>query len=94
MIFKTLSDGRILTGTNELQTGAEKGVRVFPNPFANRFTIETDEQVNEVKLYNMMGQVIYTGTSKEVNTTQLPYGVYILHVVTNKNTYVQRVLKK
>jgi hypothetical protein len=41
-----------------------------------------------------LGQEVYKGDTKEVSTAYLPYGVYVLHVVTNKNTYVQRILKK
>jgi hypothetical protein len=93
-IFKTLPDGRILTGNEEVKNKAPIGIKFFPNPAGEQFTIQTDEEIREVQLYNMMGQVIYSGTSKEVATDNLPYGVYVLHVVTNKNTYVQRILKK
>jgi hypothetical protein len=94
LIFKTLPDGRILTGNEEVKNEAPFGIKIYPNPAGEQFTIQTDEEIREVQLYNMMGQVIYSGTSKEVATDKLPYGVYVLHVVTNKNTYVQRILKK
>jgi hypothetical protein len=94
LIFKTLPDGRILTGNEEVKNEAPFGIKIYPNPAGEQFTIQTDEEIREVQLYNMMGQVIYSGTSKEVATDKLPYGVYVLHVITNKNTYVQRILKK
>jgi hypothetical protein len=78
--------------SNSVQT--EPAITTHPNPAGEQFTIQTDEEIREVQLYNMMGQVIYSGTSKEVATDKLPYGVYVLHVITNKNTYVQRILKK
>jgi|GEM_PF-3311718 hypothetical protein len=69
-------------------------ITTHPNPAGEQFTIQTDEIVKEVKLFNVLGQEVYKGDNKEVSTAYLPYGVYVLHVVTNKNTYVQRILKK
>jgi hypothetical protein len=93
-IFKTLPDGRILTGHEEVKNKAPIGIKIFPNPADDQFAILTDEIVKEVKLFNVLGQEVYKGDTKEVSTAYLPYGVYVLHVVTNKNTYVQRILKK
>src|SRR5690606_39525887 len=52
--------------------------KVYPNPTSNYITIELDEEINEVLLYTTSGSQIMSSTSKELNITHLPNGVYLM----------------
>lgn len=75
---------------NELSTSTlslEKGVNmsVFPNPTSDLLQITTQKPLNEVQLYNTLGQQIYQqqGLQQEqvqVDVSHLPKGMYIVRV--------------
>jgi len=76
-------------------TGTESGpfdIKIFPNPSSGKFTVEinktnTKEKDIEIKLFNMLGQEVYTSKSVFVNNKEtieldesIAQGAYILQV--------------
>lgn len=68
--------------------------KVYPNPTSNYITIELDEEINEVLLYTTSGSQIMSSTSKELNITHLPNGVYLMKVATNTGIGFIKIIKK
>ena len=36
----------------------DKGIKVYPNPFSNLITIETNEPIFKIEIYNLLGQMV------------------------------------
>ncbi len=55
-----------------------------PNPFQHKIRIASDEQIEEVQLYNLLGQLIQTqkvnSATIEINTPKLDAGIYFLQI--------------
>jgi N-acetylneuraminic acid mutarotase len=82
----------------------ESTFQVYPNPFKDNFAIETQAKENElltIQLCDILGKVILTkqeiqggsGNKKEIETTELPAGVYLLTVKSNSALNTIRVIK-
>jgi hypothetical protein len=80
------------------------GVDLYPNPFTNVFSLLVD--VNEsqtvlIKIYNLTGQLVYKNEVKVIKgiTTinvepKVSNGIYVLHLVTNKETLINKIIKE
>lgn len=74
----------------------EQSISIFPNPVNNQLNINSSYSGKlDVKLYNLLGQPtavdqINSNGNIQINTTELPEGVYLLEL-TNGN---ERILKK
>jgi hypothetical protein len=79
-------------GIHEIEN--EVFVSVSPNPSSGNFTIRSAEKVTELKIMNMLGQIIY---SSEINDTvtdmniQSP-GTYILYATTKKGVIRNKIV--
>ena len=85
-----------MEGTIEL---VENGFNIYPNPVNDKLYIETEEEVEEVVVYDIFGRRQVTETPSHqggvvVDATELNSGVYIVKVVTEKGEAVQRFVKK
>ncbi|HNX88528.1 MAG TPA: CotH kinase family protein [Paludibacteraceae bacterium] len=74
-------------------------LRVFPNPVQEILYIESDQNISDIKLYNVAGLVMMdikpNINSKALNIRQLPRGIYILHVtLDNGNKLAQKLIRQ
>lgn len=74
----------------------KESVAVNPNPFSNTISIESTEEIYEIKILNIFGQEVFSNTIAnkykiEVNLEELPAGSYFL--VINNSNYNQ-IIKK
>lgn len=66
-------------------------VTVYPNPVKRGANIELTAAFESVVVYNIFGEVIYSGTSLEpINAA----GVYLLKIETNEGVFVKRLVVK
>jgi hypothetical protein len=58
----------------------------YPNPTKNQFTIQLDysDILENVNIYNNLGQLVLTSQKVIVNTTTLSAGLYVVELETNK----------
>jgi len=77
-----------------------KLVKTYPNPMGNQLNIEiTDERVKRIALYDVLGAKIYESavstysTNYQVNTSNLPSGVYLLQVATATGNTTYKLIK-
>lgn len=54
--------------------------RIWPVPTTDRLYMEVQPKM--VQVYNIQGQVLLTGNTKELNVSSLPAGTYTLRIVT------------
>ena len=86
-----------------LESEILEGLKMYPNPFNEDLVLELyskEKQVMDVKLYNMVGQLVYAnnkmlekGTNKMEISPQVSQGVYFLNVYLNDVVSTYRVIK-
>ncbi|MDD2192223.1 MAG: T9SS type A sorting domain-containing protein, partial [Bacteroidales bacterium] len=85
---------------NDISIQKENEILVYPNPTKDEVYITTKgEQINSYSLYNINGQVLLKNekiktNSQKLNLSALTKGVYVLKVVTDKNVYSRKVIKR
>lgn len=69
-------------------------VKVFPNPFGDQITIDTDSNINHVELFDLAGKKIKSFDFVNViDVAFLESGMYELVVYTDKGKVVKQVVK-
>jgi uncharacterized repeat protein (TIGR03803 family) len=91
-IFK-LSNG-VPTSVNQVKANNEN-VKVFPNPSAGVFTIESSviSLQSTVEVYNMLGEKVFTqysipSTQYQIDLTNQPAGIYLYRVIAENGELV------
>jgi hypothetical protein len=59
-------------------------VKVYPNPTTDKL-ITVSKNIKNTILYNINGQKVLETDRNELNVSQLPIGVYLLHTTNNQN---------
>jgi hypothetical protein len=67
----------------------------YPNPVTNSFQIDSSENVEDVKLYNISGRLVKTfKANANYDVSDLATGVYITRIKTQLGTKTLRLVKK
>lgn len=75
------------------------GLNVFPNPVSDILTIDNNEKIKLVQIYNIRGQEVKSipvqKSNKNISVADLNSGVYILKVIDNNGaSAIQKIVKK
>ncbi|MFH2142337.1 MAG: T9SS type A sorting domain-containing protein [Bacteroidota bacterium] len=68
-------------------------VWIYPNPTSGIVIIET-EGIEKTEVIDLQGKQIYVGNEKEIDLSQEPEGVYIIKVITGKQTVIRKLIKQ
>ncbi|WP_225035727.1 T9SS type A sorting domain-containing protein [Winogradskyella sp. SM1960] len=70
-------------------------VKLYPNPGSDKLFIKTTEQVAQLSIYNINGQLVKQAykVTNGVDVSQLPTGLYMVQIKTNNNTITQKFIK-
>ncbi|WP_179318708.1 T9SS type A sorting domain-containing protein [Winogradskyella helgolandensis] len=62
------------------------GFNIYPNPTKNQFTIqlENNKELQNVTIYNNLGQQVLTSKKSVIDTSKLASGLYVVEIETNK----------
>ena len=70
---------------------------LFPNPANDILTVQTDSNIESLKIYNLQGKLLIANTPNSSNNTFdvsfLKKGLYILNVNTKSTSYTHKFLK-
>ena len=73
----------------------EVAISLYPNPAQGVFNISSDAEINEVRIFDMLGQVVYTnrnvGTSHQIDIHGLKNGIYFVQVATREGLQTKRL---
>jgi hypothetical protein len=70
-------------------------LQVYPNPFTNKITIQTRKEIVVWKLRTLYGTTVASGREKDVLTTELPKGMYLLQIALASGEIVtKKVIKE
>ena len=82
-------------GLGEQSTNA---LIIYPNPVNDKLTLEAQEPIGTVEIYNLMGALVYSqencGNNVEINTADWQSGIYFLRHVSSDNVTTRRFIKK
>lgn len=74
-------------------------ITLYPNPVIDVLTIETKHSIQNIAVYNLGGQEVASfkpivQLSNQISLGDLPSGVYMLKLTTNKGTITKKIIKK
>lgn len=64
---------------------------IYPNPASHHITINSDEAIKHVAIYNAQGQLVIYTTNRTIDVSTLSAGIY--YIVTNKETTNKLLIK-
>ncbi len=67
---------------------------IYPNPATSAVTVQTDEVIEQIHIYNSLGEVVQTETQTSFSIEQLPSGVYIIQLQTVQGSFNSRFIKE
>lgn len=67
-------------------------IKVFPNPCANIFNVESEKEIVEIKIYNQIGSLLISSQSitKSIDVSNLSNGIYFIEVKTKDNHLIRQ----
>lgn len=87
-----VNNSNIPLSTSSFKTNS---VLVYPNPVKDYLSINSDIEINSVEIYNLSGQLISKNNiSKNIKTTNLSSGVYIVKVFSLDNVIDFKFIKE
>ena len=73
-------------------------ISLYPNPVNDKLTIEATEAIEHLEVFSITGAKVLGMTSHnetlEINTANLPSGIYVIRMTTQSATEVRRFVKK
>ena len=86
-------NGNSLDNTNNVLEKLE----AYPNPVASQLTIEASDMINQIEIFNILGQsvLILEGTSNKMNidVSSLTAGTYMARVTSGNSSKTIKLIK-
>lgn len=87
---ETLNDALLAAG----DVGVKSTLKVYPNPVSNIFSVQTDEKIKSIELYDTLGRKIKSLPTEKTNTLEgVAKGVYFLKVKTDAKEHIEKIIK-
>lgn len=67
---------------------------LYPNPAKSELTVQTDEQIETISIFNITGELVQNETSNSFSIANLPSGIYMLQVNTGNAIQTKRFIKE
>ena len=71
---------------------------IYPNPVNDKLTIEAEQALRTVEIYNLMGALVYSqkdcANKVEINTSDLTTGIYFIRMTNDKTSEARRFVKE
>ncbi len=92
----TLVEIKMKKITNIVEEENPIEVSVFPNPASDKFIVESNQKISQIKLININGKIagkyVIDAFSTEININELKQGVYFMKIISDKSVKTKRVL--
>jgi len=82
-----------VTAINEYSESSNNLI-IHPNPAKTSLTIICNENIVRVEIFDSNGKLLKTEFNKEINISELLYGVYIFKITTEKGLYIEKIIKE
>lgn len=91
------SDPLTVIVQNDAVAEYENKFDIYPNPVDNHLVIKTEEIVEEINIYNIIGICVYnerSNVSEIIDMSSLNSGTYFVEIKTDKGEVIKRFIKK
>ena len=82
------------SGNLEITETHSANSMLYPNPTTSNLTIETEEIIQTVSIFNTRGSLVQQETTHSFSVEALPIGIYILNLVTENGIQTLRFVKE
>ncbi|WP_298224689.1 T9SS type A sorting domain-containing protein [Flavobacterium sp.] len=80
------------------QISAETTTTVFPNPTHGILSIKASAAIKQIEIYDFNGRMIFSSTENTANVSlnieRFSVGIYLLKVISETGTSIQKIIKK
>ncbi|QOD60048.1 T9SS type A sorting domain-containing protein [Polaribacter haliotis] len=96
LILQTGTYSIINDATASVNDDSLKNVTLYPNPTKDLLTIQTEENISKVIIYNLLGKKLSTHkNTKKIDIRDLAKGVYFAHIFSNNDKKaVTKIIKE
>ena len=70
------------------------GLKLYPNPVQDYLTVSADDDIDTVRIYNLLGVIVSESNSNSVYMGNLARGIYVAEVVSDDKMSRKKVIKK
>ncbi len=85
----------VIAPSTAIKDISETDIKVYPNPITKNLHIKTTEELKSIELYNTNGQLILkTQKTSNISVSQLPKGIYIIKINTEKGVFSSKIIKQ
>ena len=71
---------------------------IYPNPVNDKLTVEANEAIGTIEIYNLMGALVYSqkgcANKVEITTSDLQSGIYFIRMTNDKMSETRRFVKE
>lgn len=79
------------TGINEVQLS--NLYSVYPNPTKSSVFV-SGVDIKQIELCDLSGKRIFTSNEQKINLGNLPKGTYLANIITEKGTFIKKIIKE
>ncbi len=98
----TVTSDRNLVANVQSTEGVGENAKIefvlYPNPVSDKLTVEVSEAIDHIEIFNVAGAMVYSqkncGEMVEIQTSDLPFGTYVIRMTTQSTIEVRRFVKK
>ncbi len=85
----------ILVPDNINEAYVEKTVKVFPNPANDFVSVSSENNINKIEVFNLLGESIYVSEPQQTNfniyTSDYTNGLYLIKIKTDKGETLKKI---
>lgn len=74
----------------QISSELEKNTFIIPNPTNGQIKIISPFEIEKIEVLNIVGEVIYSGSNKELDLSNQSNGIYFVRVFSFDNSFVQK----
>ncbi len=84
-------------GINE-KSKEKPSISIFPNPASDKITISSLDKIKEIKIYNILGELVYesipsiSNTPININLSAKPKGIYFVKIYGEEKNYTEKIV--
>ena len=79
--------------TNVREQINSKRISIYPNPATDKVFVTSDEEVNEIQIFDVFGNLLLSGNGRIFQIADLNSGAYFVRIRTKDNDYLAPLIK-
>ena len=76
------------------ENNLKNNLKIYPIPAKNVVNISTQENIENISIYNSLGQFLLDSKTTKINIEKLTKGIYYLKIKTDKSVKIEKIIKE